>query len=725
MPTCLSCTCASPRPAASGSQLLVSTQVGHTLQAMRTALAEAGVMAVERAPGVLALTTTDPAALLGALRRNLSAIEAAEVRVADLGATGDDPLAAALAAPTLAQAQARVAHADLLPLFADELHRFRSVYQPIVDLSRPGERVVVGYEALLRATGPEGPLLPDVLFGAAEQAGWLHVLDRVGRTTALRGAAGWLGDQLLFINFVPTTIYRPEVCLRTTEVAARQAGLRLDQLVFEVTESERVHDISHLADVFSYYRERGCRVALDDLGAGYSSLNLLVRLRPDVVKIDKEIVQALPDPVSVAVIQAVVEITHAYGGQVLAECVETTEQAETAVELGVDLGQGWLFGRPEERTGLDTPIAASPSELGKSPPTVPPMASASAVTGIDAAVALRGPAGHPAPVQERADVEALMPRALQACAGPISITDATAPDQPLVYVNPAFEQATGYRAEEVLGSNCRLLQCPDTDPATVEEIRIAIREGRNHVAVLRNRRKDGSLWWNELHVSPVSDRSGRVTHFFGFQHDVTDRVEAERQVLYLADHDPLTGLPNRRKLLRELEELLADRDPNRWSAVLFIDLDGFKAVNDRLGHAGGDLALTAAGACLQSALRAQDLLARYSGDEFVAVLRDVPPDSATTVAQRAADAIVRSLATELDVDGDHVPLGASVGVALHPLHGATADELLRAADLAMYDAKQAGRGQVRLAHLSPLVTDARTRDLVRGSGGPPPAGGGR
>jgi diguanylate cyclase (GGDEF)-like protein/PAS domain S-box-containing protein len=693
MPTCLSCTCASPRPAASGSQLLVSTQVSHTLQALSIAVAELGVVAVERAPGVLALTTTDPAALLSALRGELSAVEAAEVRVADISASGDDPLAAALAAPTLAQAQARVAHADLLPLFADELQRFRSVYQPIVDLSLPGERLVVGYEALLRATGPDGPILPDELFGAAEEAGWLHVLDRVGRTTALRGAAGWLGDQLLFINFVPTTIYRPEVCLRTTEVAAHQAGLRLDQLVFEVTESERVNDIGHLADVFSYYRERGCRVALDDLGAGYSSLNMLVRLQPDVVKLDKEIVQALPDPGSVAVMRAIVEITHSYGGQVLAECIETTEQAEVAIELGVDLGQGWFFGRPEERARLDANVPASPSQPGDARQTPHSPVSVSAVTGIDAAVAL------PVPVRvgERADVDALMARAVGACAGPISIADATAPDHPLVYVNPAFERSTGYRADEVLGNNCRVLQCQETDPAIVEGIRVAVREGRDHVAVLRNRRKDGTLWWNELHISPVADGSGRVTHFFGFQHDVTDRVEAEHQVTYLAEHDPLTGLPNRRKLLLELESLLADRDPQRWSAVLFIDLDGFKAVNDRLGHAGGDLALTAAGACLKSALRAQDLLARYSGDEFVAVLRDVPPDSARTVAWRAADAIVGSLSSQLDIDSGLVPLGASVGVALYPLHGRTADQLLRAADLAMYEAKGAGRGQVRLA----------------------------
>jgi EAL domain-containing protein (putative c-di-GMP-specific phosphodiesterase class I) len=245
----------------------------------------------------------------------------------------------------------------------------------------------VAFEALLRARSPHGEVLPSTLFGAAERAGWLHVLDRVGRTTALREAAGWLGDRMLFVNFLPTTIYRPEVCLATTERAAARAGLRLDQLVFEVTESERVSDLGHLKDVFAYYRDRGCGVALDDLGAGYSSLNMLVQLQPDVVKLDKEIVQMLPAAASRSVVSAVVDITHAYGGKVLAECVETAEQASAARDLGVDLGQGWFFGRPERRQSEPAPPVEAPSPVG---------VSSDRFAGDDPAVAIAGssPAGE-------------------------------------------------------------------------------------------------------------------------------------------------------------------------------------------------------------------------------------------------------------------------------------------------------------------------------------------
>lgn len=162
------------------------------------------------------------------------------------------------------------------------------------------------------------------------------------------------------------------MCLRTTELAASRAGVQLDQLVFEVTEGHKVHDVDHLERVFDYYRSRHCKVALDDLGSGYSSLNLLVRLRPDIVKLDKELVQGLPGAPSRAVVAAVVDITHSYGGLVLAECVETLEQSDEALQLGVDLAQGWLYGRPERRTStLPEAVPVAGRQVVGSDPTRP------------------------------------------------------------------------------------------------------------------------------------------------------------------------------------------------------------------------------------------------------------------------------------------------------------------------------------------------------------------
>jgi len=353
--SCRGCLCSGPGVAAGAGRLLLATRVDHTATALRTLALRHGLALQPLAPGLLAMDTTKAEEFLALARAALSSMEADEVRCVVLSSP-DLPEAAvlsqALTAPTLGVAGARARHADLLPLFADEAGCFHAVYQPIVTLA--GRRQV-GVEALLRATTPAGrAVTPDVLFPAADAAGWTHLIDRIGRTTALRDAAGWLAPgRLLFINFIPTSIYRSEVCLRTTEQAAREADIPLDQIVFEVTEGHRVRDLDHLEAVFDYYRSHDCKVALDDLGAGYSSLNLLVRLRPDIVKLDKELVQALPDPTGCAVVTAIVDITHSYGGQVLAECVETEEQAAAASDLGVDLGQGWLFGRPQRPTGAE------------------------------------------------------------------------------------------------------------------------------------------------------------------------------------------------------------------------------------------------------------------------------------------------------------------------------------------------------------------------------------
>jgi len=707
MSKCLGCVCTAPGEAEGGGRLLLATRVSHHRASLRSLGRELGASITEREPGLLEVGTTDVGGFLAAAEARLSSVEAAEVRALRVGAeSGDALLAAAMAAPSLAQLNARVAHADLLPLFADEQRAFRSVYQPIVALGT-AQPPVIGYEALLRAQGATGQIMPAELFGAAAAAGWLHVLDRVGRTTALRGAAGWLGQALLFVNFLPTTIYRPEVCLHTTELAAATAGLRLDQLVFEVTESEQVTDLGHLEEVFTYYRERGCKVALDDLGAGYSSLNLLVRLQPDIVKLDKEIVQRLPDPVSTAVVAAVVEITHAYGGQVLAECVETADQASAALDLGVDLGQGWFFGRPQERV-------ASPA-LEPVPTALVAVDGNPGVAGSDTAVAITStavlvpePPGGIGPF----DVRALLSQAVGVCSAAVTVADAQQPDTPLVYVNQAFQDHTGYRAADVLGRNCRFLQGPDTDRDAVRSLAADIRAGRDHVSVLLNYRSDGTPWWNELRVSPVHDAHGRLTHYFGFQNDVTARVAAERAVTHQAFHDQLTGLPNRAHLMTELgKELRRASETGSQVALLSIDLDGFKAVNDELGHAAGDLVLIAAGARLRDHLRDGDLLGRLSGDEFLAVIPGVRPDLARDIARRMADVVIDSFHSPLQVSERALHLGASVGVALFPDHGSDATELLRAADQALYRAKAAGRGRAVLARSQGPETHEDGADL--------------
>ncbi|WP_380169539.1 EAL domain-containing protein [Jannaschia sp. R86511] len=686
---CASCTCSTAPSTPGAGRVLLATHVDHTATALRSLALRAGTPAQVLAPGLLELTGVDVAAFVASARDELSSVEADEVRCLVLPEGTQEPaaadlLGAALGAPTLAAAGARVDHASLLPLFADEQACFHAVYQPIVDLA---DRRTIGHESLLRAVTPDGsPVFPDQLFPAAEAAGWTNLLDRVGRTTALRDAGPWLGDDLLFINFVPTSIYRPEVCLRTTEQAARAAGVRLDRIVFEVTEGHRVHDLDHLEHVFAYYRSRDCKVALDDLGAGYSSLNTVVRLRPDVVKLDKDIVQELPGRVAASVVEAIVGIVHSYGGLVLAECVETAEQAAAALELGVDLGQGWFFGRPER------PGCARVADPTASPVTT----TARATTGgglrraRGAEVPLLPPsAGLPAD---------LLTRALDGAVGGVSVVDVVDPAMPVVYVNPALTRLTGYAAEELLGANMRMLQGPATDRDAVAGLSRAVREGREHRAVLRNYRKDGSLWWNELHLSPVLGPDGTAGHYLGYQLDVTARLDAERELARQVGRDALTGLANRSALFHGLEQAVARaQGADRSVAVVFLDLDGFKDVNDTFGHAAGDAVLAQVGDRLEAVLRRGDLLARIGGDEFVAVLADLEPGRAQRVAARVAGGFVDALGEPLVAGPVEVRLSGSVGVALTPQHALSADRLLAEADAAMYRAKRDGAGQVRTA----------------------------
>ncbi|WP_336921999.1 EAL domain-containing protein [Aquipuribacter sp. SD81] len=380
---CASCTCARADGPAPGGGLLLASAVGHTLTALRSLARRLGTPLHVQTTGLLRLDTdaAGTQGFLAAAAAELTPVEAAEVRVLGLRGAGGDLLdgavaaddlvgrsllARAMRAPSLATEAARRDNAHLLPLLHAESTAFHSVFQPIVRLEDP--TVVVGHEALLRAVRDDGtPVMPGDLFAAAEQAGWTNLLDRVGRTTALRDAGPWLGDALLFINFVPTSIYRPEVCLRTTERAAALAGVRLEQVVFEVVESHDLPDVEHLERVFAYYRSQRCKVALDDLGSGFSSLNRLVRLRPDLVKLDRELVQSLPGRTAAAVVEAVVRIVGSYGGQVLAEGVETREQAAAARALGVELGQGWLFGRPVRREGARSAAVPSARRRGPTP----------------------------------------------------------------------------------------------------------------------------------------------------------------------------------------------------------------------------------------------------------------------------------------------------------------------------------------------------------------------
>ena len=276
------------------------------------------------------------------LARELTAAETDAVRVCtDPPHDGAALTARLLTAPTLAVELARRGVTVEVGVLAEA--EFWSVYQPIVSLA---DRSVVAHEALLRGLVDGREVGGGDLFFVAESAGWLDRLDRIGRENAITGAMPWLGRDDLFVNSDPRSIYRPQVCLAGTEQVVHDMGIDPHQLVFEVVEAHVVADRGHLVSVLEHYRSLGWRVALDDVGAGWSSLSLLATVRPDVVKLDRGLVQHLPDDGARTVLRAVTDLAHRLGAVVVAEGVETEQLADEVTALGVDLGQGWLFGRP-------------------------------------------------------------------------------------------------------------------------------------------------------------------------------------------------------------------------------------------------------------------------------------------------------------------------------------------------------------------------------------------
>ena len=261
----------------------------------------------------------------------------------------------------------------------------------------------------------------------------------------------------------------------------------------------------------------------------------------------------------------------------------------------------------------------------------------------------------------------------------------------LQYVNPRFTEVTGYSAAEVLGKNPRLLQSSLTTKETYNQLWSILVQGKIWQGELINRRKNGELYWEDVHIAPVKDSEGVTTHYVGVKLDITERKAAEEEIKRLAFFDPLTGLPNRRKLLDRLQYAITlNHRANSKFAIFMMDLDKFKAVNDSLGHAAGDELLKQVAVRITEHLRDSDMVARLGGDEFVLVLENLKiPEAAEIIALK----MIADLTVPFQLsDTDCVQIGASIGISIYPQHGSTPEILMDHADTALYQAKSNGRG---------------------------------
>lgn len=303
----------------------------------------------------------------------------------------------------------------------------------------------------------------------------------------------------------------------------------------------------------------------------------------------------------------------------------------------------------------------------------------------------------------------LLRRAVESTDNGVVIADARQPGLPIVYANPAYERMTGETASTLIDSDRHLLDATiDADPREVAALQRAIDEQREVRVLLRQRRKDGVVYWNDLQLAPVRNEAGALTHFVSVQADVTDRQRAQEQLAFSATHDDLTGLPNRHLLVDRLQQALLNAERHHRSiVVLFIDLDDFKLINDSLGHSAGDEALRQVARRLATAVSEADTVARFGGDEFVVLMSENTDD---TSVQQAIARIAASLSSPFDVSGASHYLGASIGWCRSPDAGTDAEALLMRADLAMYKAKQGGRNRaVAYEHAFDDQVSARLR----------------
>ncbi len=268
---------------------------------------------------------------------------------------------------------------------------------------------------------------------------------------------------------------------------------------------------------------------------------------------------------------------------------------------------------------------------------------------------------------------------------PIMVTDSSAR---IIRVNQAFSEVTGYVAAEVLGTNPRILSSGRHDRAFYQKMWETLIATGAWEGEIWNRRKNGEIFPEVLAISTVLDDNRNVSHYIGMFRDITTRKEREARLQHLSQHDPLTDLPNRTLFMDRLDQAIrrARRMEQRF-ALMFIDLDRFKAINDSCGHLAGDQTLQEVATRLRMVVRDMDTVARVGGDEFAVILPEV---SARAPAAALASRILDALARPVVVAGQSFTVRCSIGVCIGPGHDGTAEEFLHRADAAMYNAKRDG-----------------------------------
>ncbi len=287
-------------------------------------------------------------------------------------------------------------------------------------------------------------------------------------------------------------------------------------------------------------------------------------------------------------------------------------------------------------------------------------------------------------------VSTLMSKVFENAAEGVIITD---PNGKILSVNQAFSHFTGYTPAEALGQTPALLKSGRQSDAFYRHMWLTLQNEGQWEGEIWNRRKDGKHYLEWLTITGVKDESGRVSHYVAVFSDITTEKESEERLYHLAHYDLLTELPNRMLYYDRIKQaIVRARRSNRQVGVLFLDLDGFKQVNDELGHHAGDDLLREVARRLTGALRASDTVSRFGGDEFTVCIPDLAPeDDLGRVAQK----LIAVVAKPYYLGSNQVKVTTSIGISRFPKDGEDPDQLIGHADMAMYETKKGGKNSYR------------------------------
>ena len=620
---------------------------------------------------------------------------------------------------TAARPNARLRRA-LESLLAEDA--IAAALQPIIRLY---EGSVIAYEALARFPPRADLRTPDELFAAASSLNMQNRVDLVCMRAALREAPT-LGEADIFVNVLIGTLFERSG-MAALDTAVRDAGVDPTSVVFEFSEREPVPDLARLQRIAAELRARGFRIAVDDAGAGHASMRVIAELRPEFIKVDRSLIHAVDtDHARRALVVALLSFSGHIGARLIAEGIETTAEQETLSSLGVMFGQGWLPGRPvltspmEGHSEIEVVDAAWFARRQVSRTREAPQAEAAATEapsrGQTPPPSLRG-RGLPRALSAAAlalQNEHDPVRIVGVMAGlmsgvvPVSEMAIFAADYETHRLVPMF--AAGADRDELLADSFSLdagmtgwafargkpENVPDTSkhplarqvPGTP-----VVNESLLLVPLVAGEHKLGIINCWRLGFGQFTDRDVEAASLFAHIAAAAWRnAQLYAELLSAAMTDPLTRLYNSRWLRdageRDLARAAREGKP---LALLLIDLDHCKRVNDGGGHAAGDLVLQRVAARLRATVRGADAVVRLGGEEFVALLEDCDADGAAIVAE-AIRVAIRDIALP---EGCGLPrLTASIGIATYPVHAGDLEHLLASADRAMYVAKQAGRDRV-------------------------------